>query len=84
MILWRISRGGIFLCGDGGVSTKCSNSSDGGVVTVSTFFGGVSGLSSENPKVGPSTEEPGGGFFSLGSLGGFLSVRGRVTTESWE
>ena len=73
-----------FLCGDGGVSTTCSNSSDGGVVTVSTFFGGLPGLSSENPKVGPSTEGPGGGFFSLRSLGGFFSVRGRVLTESWE
>ena len=38
----------------------------------------------EKLEVGPSTEGPGGGFFSLRSLGGFLSVRGRVPTESWE
>ena len=78
-----IQRGNL-LCGNGGVSTTCSNSWNGGVVTVSTFLGGLPGLSSEKPEVGPSTEGPGGGFFSLGSLGGFLSVRGRVPNESWE
>ena len=54
-------------CGNGGVPATCSNSSDGGVVTVSTFLGGLPGLSSEKPEVGPSTEGLGGGFFSLGS-----------------
>ena len=54
------------------------------MITVSTFLGGLPGLSSEKPEVGPSTEGLGGGFFSLGSLDGFLSVRGKVPTESWE
>ena len=58
------------------------NSSDGGVVTVSAFLGGLPGLSSEESKVGPSTEGPGGGFFSLVSLGGLLSVRGRVQLKA--
>ena len=74
----------VLIWGYGGVPTTCSNSLDGGVVTVSTFFGGSPGLSLEKSEVGPSTEGLGGGFFSLGSLGGFLSFRGRVPTESWE
>ena len=53
------------LCGDGGVPTTCSNSSDGGVVTVSTFLGGLTELSLEEVGLGPlASEELGGGSFS--------------------
>ena len=79
-----IQRGSLFSVGMEGYLLHALTPWMEGVVTVSTFLGGLPGLSSEKSEVGPSTEGPGGGFFSLGSLGGFLSIRGRVQTESWE
>ena len=63
-------------CEDGGVPTTCSNSSGGGVVTVSTFLGGLPELSLEEVGLGSSApEELGGGSFFWGFSGGSLSVR---------
>ena len=45
---------------------------------------GYLGYLQSNQKWVPQLEDWGGGFFSSGSLGGFLSVRGMVPTESWE
>ena len=67
--------------------TTCSNSSGGGMVTVSLSLdpGGLSELSSEGVKVGPSVPEGlGGRCFSWGFSGGSLSVRGRVPARCWE
>ena len=45
---------------------------------------GASYLFPSEPEVGSSTEGSCGGLLFSGSLGGSLSVKGRVPTESWE
>ena len=59
------------------MSTVCFGFSEGGV------FPDFLSLSGE-PEVGSSTEGFCGGLLSSGFLGGSLSVKGRVPTESWE
>ena len=47
-------------------------------------FGGCFLSFSSEPEVGSSTEGSCGGILFSGFLGGSLSVKGRVPTESWE
>ena len=63
-----------------GESTNCFDFSEGGVFP--HFLSLV--LFSGEPEVGPSTGGSCGGPLSSGFLGGSLSVKGRVPTESWE
>ena len=63
-----------------GESTTCSDISVGGVFPDFLFLVLFSG----KPEVSPSTGGSCGGPLSSGFLGGSLSVKGRVPTESWE